>query len=73
MLSIAYFGLVAVTLLCHAVTLPVYAHMMLMTVLTIYIGSHLSLPNGNADQPQVSSVRSLLEHSPILSSLSDCE
>lgn len=52
MLGLAYAGLAATTVVCHFVTVPVYAQMILMTMQTIYLGSHLSLPNVDAAAPQ---------------------
>ena len=52
-LSLPYALLAAVPLLCHVYTLPVYAHMILMTLITIFIGAHLSLPNADESIPTV--------------------
>ena len=52
-LSLPYALLAAVPLLCHVYTLPVYAHMILMTLLTIFIGAHQSLPNTDESAPPV--------------------
>jgi hypothetical protein len=52
-LSLSYALLAAVPLLCHVYTLPVYAHMILMTLITIFIGAHLSLPNADESIPTV--------------------